>query len=184
MKIWDYSRVGAKLVLSFAGHSKRLGILDLSARGSRSNRALFFLPSHPSRGPAASVTCLRWGGDNLIYTGSQDTTIKVWRADDGALCRTLQGHAHWVNSLALNTDYVLRTGAFDEHGRKGVWWEEGWGGGAGQVISCSPSHVPHPKAAGDAREIALARYNKVKGDGPERLASASEVGRRVDGEEA
>jgi len=29
------------------------------------------------------------------------------------LCRTLQGHAHWVNILALSTDYVMRTGAFD-----------------------------------------------------------------------
>ena len=27
--------------------------------------------------------------------------------------RTLQGHGHWVNVLALNTDYVVRTGAFD-----------------------------------------------------------------------
>jgi hypothetical protein len=27
--------------------------------------------------------------------------------------RTLQGHGHWVNVLALNTDYVMRTGAFD-----------------------------------------------------------------------
>jgi hypothetical protein len=31
----------------------------------------------------------------------------------GVLCRTLQGHGHWVNTLALSTDYVLRTGAFD-----------------------------------------------------------------------
>jgi ribosome assembly protein 4 len=31
----------------------------------------------------------------------------------GALCRTLQGHGHWVNSLALNTDYAIRTGASD-----------------------------------------------------------------------
>lgn len=29
----------------------------------------------------------------------------------------LQGHGHWVNSLALSTEYVLRTGAFD-HTRK------------------------------------------------------------------
>ena len=29
-----------------------------------------------------SVTCLRWGGSNLLYTGSQDRTVKVWRADD------------------------------------------------------------------------------------------------------
>lgn len=38
--------------------------------------------------------------------------LKVWRAEDGILCRTLEGHAHWVNSLALSTDYVLRTGPF------------------------------------------------------------------------
>lgn len=28
------------------------------------------------------------------------------------MCRTLEGHAHWVNTLALNVDYVLRTGPF------------------------------------------------------------------------
>jgi ribosome assembly protein 4 len=37
----------------------------------------------------------------------------VWRAEDGILCRTLQGHAHWVNTLALSTDYAIRTGSFD-----------------------------------------------------------------------
>lgn len=25
----------------------------------------------------------------------------------------LSGHAHWVNTIALSTDYVLRTGPFD-----------------------------------------------------------------------
>lgn len=29
-----------------------------------------------------SVTCIRWGGEGLIYSSSQDRTIKVWRADD------------------------------------------------------------------------------------------------------
>lgn len=28
------------------------------------------------------------------------------------LCRTLEGHGHWINTLALNVDYILRTGAF------------------------------------------------------------------------
>ena len=64
-------------------------------------------------GHTASVTSVRWGGSGLLYTASQDRTIKVWRAADGSLCRTLQGHGHWVNVLALNTDYVIRTGAFD-----------------------------------------------------------------------
>lgn len=29
----------------------------------------------------------------------------------------LKGHAHWVNCLALSTDYVLRTGCFDHKGK-------------------------------------------------------------------
>lgn len=31
---------------------------------------------------------------------------------------SLQGHGHWVNSLALSTEYVLRTGAFDHTGKQ------------------------------------------------------------------
>lgn len=56
---------------------------------------------------------VRWGGTDLIYSASQDRTIRVWRSKDGVLCRTLNLHGHWVNCLALSTDYVLRTGAFD-----------------------------------------------------------------------
>jgi ribosome assembly protein 4 len=32
-------------------------------------------------GHTQSVTCLRWGGDGLIYSGSQDRTVKVYAAD-------------------------------------------------------------------------------------------------------
>lgn len=56
-----------------------------------------------------SITALKWGGSGLLYSGSQDRTVKVWRAEDGVMCRTLEGHAHWVNTITLNTDYVLRT---------------------------------------------------------------------------
>lgn len=28
------------------------------------------------------VTCVQWGGEGLLYTSSQDRTIKVWRAAD------------------------------------------------------------------------------------------------------
>lgn len=68
-------------------------------------RCTFVLAGHT--GP---VTCVKWGGTGLIYTSSHDRTVKMWRASDGVMCRTFSGHAHWVNSLALNTDYVLRTG--------------------------------------------------------------------------
>ena len=35
---------------------------------------------------------------------------------DGHLVRSLKGHGHWVNTLALSTEHVLRTGAFDHTG--------------------------------------------------------------------
>ena len=66
----------------------------------------------------ACVTCVKWGGEGRIYSSSQDKTIIVWSAEDGAPLSTLRGHAHWVNFIALNTDVVLRTGAFDHEERK------------------------------------------------------------------
>lgn len=105
-----------------------------------------------------SVTCLRWGGTDLIYTASQDRTIKVWRAQDGVLCRTLQGHGHWVNVLALNTDYVMRTGAFEP--------------AQAQIVNNVSSFSGPEKKA-----IALKRYNevlsRVKG-GDELMVSGSD----------
>lgn len=40
------------------------------------------------------------------------------------LCRTLQGHGHWVNILALSTDYVMRTGAFDPRDADFIYREQ------------------------------------------------------------
>ena len=34
----------------------------------------------------------------------------------GKLIRTLKGHGHWVNTLALSPEHALRTGAFDHTG--------------------------------------------------------------------
>ncbi|KAK2574016.1 Notchless protein-like protein 1, partial [Acropora cervicornis] len=100
-----------------------------------------------------SVTCIRWGGEGLIYSSSQDRTIKVWKADDGVLCRTLQGHAHWVNYLALNTDYVLRTGSFDpSKGEKDEFITERKG----------------------LKDKALQRYLQARGGKRERLVSGSD----------
>lgn len=84
-------------------------------------------------GHTMSITCVKWGGEGFIYTASQDRTIKVWDPKEvglnlrglfieifekkGKMCKDLQkGHAHWINTLALNTDYVLRTGPYDNTG--------------------------------------------------------------------
>ncbi|XP_031483494.1 notchless protein homolog [Nymphaea colorata] len=100
-------------------------------------------------GHTLAVTCVKWGGDGLIYTSSQDCTIKVWETNQGKLVRELKGHGHWVNTLALNTEYVLRTGAFDHTGKQ----------------YSSPEEM---------KKVALERYTKMKGNVPERLVSGSD----------
>uniref|UniRef100_A0A673K7G3 Notchless protein homolog 1 n=1 Tax=Sinocyclocheilus rhinocerous TaxID=307959 RepID=A0A673K7G3_9TELE len=102
-----------------------------------------------------SVTCVKWGGDGLLYTSSLDRTVKVWRAKDGVQCRTLQGHAHWVNTLALSTDYVLRTGAFEP-----------------ATATINPQDLTG--SLEEIKEKALKRYNSVRGEGHERLVSGSD----------
>lgn len=96
------------------------------------------------------MTCIKWGGVGLIYSASQDRTVRVWRAEDGVLCRQLNGHAHWVNSLALSVDYVLRTSCFDP--------ERG----------CSAD------SESKAAEMAKERYDKVAKNGSEKLVSGSD----------
>jgi ribosome assembly protein 4 len=101
-----------------------------------------------------SVECVKWGGAGLLYTCSRDRTIKVWAIDGSGrsmhkLVRTLSGHAHRINSLALNCDYLTRTGDF-EMGR-------------------APS-----KNKQEAQELALQRYNALIGAEGERLISCSD----------
>lgn len=43
----------------------------------------------------------------------------------GQPLHTLKEHAHWVTTLTLNTDFVLRTGPFDHTGKKPKSDEEG-----------------------------------------------------------
>jgi ribosome assembly protein 4 len=75
-------------------------------------------------GHSDSVESVKWGGAGYLYTCSRDRTIMVWEVDGHGrsqqkLLRTLVGHAHRINTLALSCDYVLRTG-ISEHQRGGV----------------------------------------------------------------
>lgn len=95
---------------------------------AKSRKLEFTLGSH-----TASVNVVRWGGEGVIYTASSDRTVKLWDGKDvsgsfdkllssntkpairqGKLIRTLSDHAHWVNTAALNTDFILRTGPYDQ----------------------------------------------------------------------
>ena len=76
----------------------------------------------------------------MLYTCSQDRTVKVWNAKEGNLYCELKGHAHWVNTLALSTDQVLQTGCYDHTGKHFSFGDD------------------HKKM----KAYALERYNKVR----------------------
>jgi ribosome assembly protein 4 len=75
------------------------------------------------------VEAVRWGGEGLIYTASRDRQILVWAVDAdrgrAKLIRSLAGHGHRINALALSTDHPCRTGPFDHRGVRFAGPEEG-----------------------------------------------------------
>jgi ribosome assembly protein 4 len=137
--VWDGS--SGKLLNALKGHSQPVTCLcwqplHVSSEGSfpqlasaskdasvrlwntASNVALKVLTSH-----TAPVMQVRWSGERadlggVVYTAGRDRVIKVWSAKDGAALNELKGHAHWINTLALNTDYVLRSGPYTHEERK------------------------------------------------------------------
>jgi WD40 repeat protein len=64
---------------------------------------------------ALNVWSVAFSGDaRWIASGSFDRTVKLWRADTGALARTLSGHAQAVVDLAFSPDSrLLATGSDD-----------------------------------------------------------------------
>lgn len=106
---------------------------------------------HVLSGHKSSVSCVRWGGTGLIYTGSHDKSVRVWDSDKGVLVHKLEAHAHWVNHLALSSDFALRTGYFD--------------------------HTPVPATDEEKRAKAKERFEaacKMEGRVAERVVSASD----------
>ncbi|KAN0059966.1 ribosome assembly [Thecaphora frezii] len=117
-------------------------------------------------GHTASVNCVKWGGEGAIYTASSDRTVKVWSADGGKLIRNLSEHAHWVNTIALSTDFALRTGPFDHRGRAAVERDQGEG--------ATPSYAQPTDQ--EAKAAALKRYQEATANGakPELIMTGSD----------
>jgi ribosome assembly protein 4 len=60
-----------------------------------------------------AITKAVWSGENFIYTCSRDKSIKIWQ-ENGIPVHVLSGHAHWVNTMTLNSEYIIRTACNDE----------------------------------------------------------------------
>eukprot|EP00927_Polykrikos_kofoidii_P073918 TRINITY_DN69933_c0_g1_i1.p1 TRINITY_DN69933_c0_g1~~TRINITY_DN69933_c0_g1_i1.p1 ORF type:complete len:508 (+),score=48.72 TRINITY_DN69933_c0_g1_i1:113-1636(+) len=102
-----------------------------------------------------AVMQVRWSGESektggVVYSAGRDRVIKVWNPKDGTMITELKGHGHWINTLALNTDYVIRSGPYTHEAEKF-------------------------KDLDEKRTAARARYDEtIKACGGERLLSGSD----------
>lgn len=74
------------------------------------------------KGHENGVTCLQFD-DNMLATGSYDTTIKIWNIETGEVMRTLRGHTATVRTLQFDESKLI-SGSFDKTIK--IWnWQTG-----------------------------------------------------------
>ena len=62
-----------------------------------------------------SIWSVAWSPDGqMLATGSQDYTVKLWDRKTGACLKTLQGHTSWVRSVVWIGDGQVASGSADE----------------------------------------------------------------------
>lgn len=138
VRLWD-AETGKPIGGALSGHTKwvssltweplhlvKVGERPRLASGSKDGTVKIWdttsrICSLTMSGHLNSVSCVKWSGSNIIYSASHDKTIKSWDISAGGKCiQTLKSHAHWVNHLAISTDYVLRKGGYDHTTNKAL----------------------------------------------------------------
>jgi ribosome assembly protein 4 len=94
-----------------------------------------------------------------LYSTAQDCTVRVWNVKQKHCTQILHGHAHWVNTMSLSTEYILRRGCFDHN--------------------CDPLPVfeneeEEMKYRAKLQQRVLENYNKTLGQNPIRLVTGSD----------
>ncbi len=73
-------------------------------------------PENLTTCPTDIITCLAISPDNTILVGGSWQKIWVWNLQTGGIIRSIEGHSHWVLSVAISPDgNTLVTGSADKN---------------------------------------------------------------------
>jgi ribosome assembly protein 4 len=95
------------------------------------------------------ITKVIWSGENVIYTCSRDKLLKSF-SDKGEWLKVYEGHGHWINTMSINTEFILRTGFYDYETRPDDFT------GLNKMSYLEKGTLKEKK------EAALKRYNRIK----------------------
>ncbi|ANZ73997.1 BA75_00789T0 [Komagataella pastoris] len=140
-------KVGSKPRLCSGSKDGTVKVWDTVARN-----AMYTMSGHSS-----SVACVKWSGSGVIYSGSHDKTIKGWK--EGRCVATFRAHAHWINHLALSTDFTMRVGEFQP--------------GPSMTVNGNPSGAVTVTSKAKVQE-AFDKVSKIGGRYSERMVTASD----------
>ncbi len=57
---------------------------------------------------------MAFDSNDMLASGSEDKTIKLWNKNNGGLLRTLLGHGEFVRTVAFDSTYLLASGSWDK----------------------------------------------------------------------
>jgi WD40 repeat protein len=111
----NYGQQGLELLIEQSIKDQSERVKQFAYRIFRGDNSYFNTPENLTTSPTDIITALAISPDNTILVGGSWKKIWVWNLQSGAIIRTIEGHSHWVLSVAISPDgNTLVTGSSDK----------------------------------------------------------------------
>jgi len=111
----NYGQQGLELLIEQSIKDQSERVKQFAYRIFRGDNSYFNTPENLTTSPTDIITALAISPDNSLLVGGSWKRIWVWNLQSGAIIRTIEGHSHWVLSVAISPDgNTLVTGSADK----------------------------------------------------------------------